>query len=142
MRHSRGSCREPSRVYVDAVSGKDGRHSGTGTPSSTTRRHDSHPAGVLVGPRDRTAGRCWRSRSAATPGAAASPRLGSYRFPPDPPVVHFLAAATGKEEHTIAGLSWPKTADLDGDGLADLWGSVDGKLRALSRRAARGVACS
>ena len=63
------------------------------------------------------------------PGVAA-PRL--YPFSsPDPPVVHFLAAATGKEEHTIAGLSWPRTADLDGDGLTDLWGSVDGKLCAF-----------
>ena len=63
------------------------------------------------------------------PGVTA-PRF--YPFSsPDPPVVHFLAAATGKEEHTIAGLSWPKTADLDGDGLTDLWGSVDGKLCAF-----------
>src|SRR5262249_55401162 len=28
------------------------------------------------------------------------------------------------------GLAWPRAADLDGDGLEDLWGSVDGKLRA------------
>ena len=38
--------------------------------------------------------------------------------------------ADGRELHTIDGLSWPKPADLDGDGLEDLWGSVDGKLRA------------
>ncbi len=28
-------------------------------------------------------------------------------------------------------LSWPQTADLDGDGLSDIWGSVEGKLRAI-----------
>jgi outer membrane protein assembly factor BamB len=50
---------------------------------------------------------------------------------PDPPVVHLLAAATGQEAHTIHGLSWARTADLDGDGLADLWGSVQDKLRAF-----------
>jgi len=48
----------------------------------------------------------------------------------DPPQVHHLSAADGREVHTINGLSWPRPADLDGDGLEDLWGSVDGKLRA------------
>ena len=38
--------------------------------------------------------------------------------------------ADGRELHAIDGLSWPRPADLDGDGLEDLWGSVDGKLRA------------
>ena len=55
-----------------------------------------------------------------------------YRwFPPDPAVVHLLAAATGIEEHTVPGLTSPKVADLTGDGLADLWGAVDGKLVAI-----------
>ncbi len=61
------------------------------------------------------------------PGIAPTNRF----YAPDPPVVHFLMASSGAESHTIAGLSWPKTADLDGDGLADLWGSVEGKLRAF-----------
>ncbi len=56
----------------------------------------------------------------------------AYRFyPPDPPVVHLLVAATGIEEHTVTGLTSPKVADLTGDGLADLWGAVDGKLVAI-----------
>ena len=55
-----------------------------------------------------------------------------YRlFPPDPPVVHLLAAATGIEEHAVPGLTSPRVADLTGDGLADLWGAVDGKLVAI-----------
>ena len=55
-----------------------------------------------------------------------------YRwFPPDPPVVHLLGAATGLEEHTVTGLTSPRVADLTGDGLADLWGAVDGKLVAI-----------
>ena len=48
-----------------------------------------------------------------------------------PPVVRILEASTGRKLHTIDGLSWPKLADLDGDGLEDLWGSVEGKLRAF-----------
>jgi outer membrane protein assembly factor BamB/tRNA A-37 threonylcarbamoyl transferase component Bud32 len=48
-----------------------------------------------------------------------------------PPVVHLLEASTGRTLHTIDGLFWPRLADLDGDGLEDLWGSVDGKLRAF-----------
>ncbi len=61
--------------------------------------------------------------------AGGDPR---YRFfPPDPPVVHLLGAATGVEEHTVPGLTSPKVADLTGDGLADLWGAVDGKLVAI-----------
>ena len=56
----------------------------------------------------------------------------AYRwFPPDPPVDDLLAAATGIEEHTVPGLTSPKVADLTGDGLADLWGAVDGKLVAI-----------
>ena len=61
--------------------------------------------------------------------AGGDPR---YRFfPPDPPVVHLLGAATGIEEHTVPGLTSPRIADLNGDGLADLWGAVDGKLVAI-----------
>jgi len=50
---------------------------------------------------------------------------------PEPAVAHLLTASTGRESHVIPGLSWPKPADLDGDGLNDLWGSVGGKLRAI-----------
>ena len=46
-------------------------------------------------------------------------------------MVHVLAVATGREVHAIDGLSWPRAADLDGDGLVDLWGSVQGHLRAF-----------
>ena len=50
---------------------------------------------------------------------------------PMPPVVLLLEASTGRTLHTIDGLLWPRIADLDGDGLEDLWGSVDGKLQAF-----------
>ncbi len=48
-----------------------------------------------------------------------------------PPVVHLLEATTGKEMHTIDGLTRASLADLDGDGLPDLWGEVAGELRAF-----------
>ena len=81
------------------------------------------------GASDRTAGRCLRCRSVEN---RSPEKTRDYRFfPPDPPVVHLLGAATGIEEHTVPGLTSPKVADLTGDGLADLWGAVDGKLVAI-----------
>ncbi len=53
----------------------------------------------------------------------------------EPPRVHLLSLTTGRELHSIDGLSWPRPADLDGDGLADLWGSVSGNLRAYRGQA-------
>ena len=119
---------EPKRVFVDALSGKDGKrlwkwHTEL-TNSDTTpiwptfwwgRGPDGWPMlAVPIG-------------GILAPGVAPMNRF----YPPDPPVVHLLAAATGNEAHTIEGLSWPRTADLDGDGLADLWGSDKDTLRAL-----------
>ena len=46
-------------------------------------------------------------------------------------VVYLLEASTGRERHAINGLKRASLADLDGDGLADLWGDVDGELRAF-----------
>ncbi len=47
------------------------------------------------------------------------------------PIVHVLEAATGNERHVIGGLAQVHAADLDGDGLTDLWGEVDHELRAV-----------
>jgi tRNA A-37 threonylcarbamoyl transferase component Bud32 len=127
---SAGQMLRQTWAYVDAVSGKDGRrlwHWRTDINS-----WDTTPSGPVF----------WWGRGSdgwpmlAVPiGGDLAPGVAAPRFfpssAPDPPVVHFLAAATGQEEHTIAGLSWPRTADLDGDGLPDLWGSVDGKLCAF-----------
>ena len=48
-----------------------------------------------------------------------------------PPSIHFLEASTGREQHSLMGVASAKFADLDGDGLADLWGDFDGELRAF-----------
>ena len=50
------------------------------------------------------------------------------------PIVHLLEASTGRERHTLSGLASPRFTDLDGDGLTDLWGDVDGELRDSAAR--------
>jgi PQQ-like domain len=113
----------PERVYVDALSGKDG-----------------HPL-------------WWWHRDLATDWAFASrtPRwwsrgpdgwpLLAVRFGGQNPqfafisagplIVHNLEASTGRAVSTVVGLNRVGAADLDGDGLTDLWGEADGQLRAF-----------
>jgi hypothetical protein len=116
---------EPRRVYVDAVSGRDGH--------SLWFWHEdlAEDLRTVIDPP------CWWGRGPdGWPLLAVS--LWGSRGPWEPPanpysrfapaVVHSLAASTGRELHTIPGLMQPKPADLDGDGIDDLWGSVEGKL--------------
>ena len=77
----------------------------------------------------RTAGRFWPFRSAAFILTELSET--SHAALVNPPVVHLLEASTGRERQTIDGLSRASDADLDGDGLTDLWGKVDGEVRAF-----------
>jgi hypothetical protein len=122
-----GQRPELSRVYVDAISGALGRHLWH-WHTELTNAHAT-PIGPAFWWGMGSDG--WQMLALAVgdglgPGIA---QMNRYRHA-DPPVVHFLAAATGTELHTMPGLSWPMTAVLDGDGLADLWGSIEGKLRA------------
>jgi hypothetical protein len=125
-----GNVVEPQRIYVDAISGKDGHplwwwyrdvENSFGLPSLLIwppswwgPGADGWP--MLVVP---LGGAQATAYDQAHPGAH-----------PEPASVHLLSATDGRELHAIHGLSWPRVADLDGDGLDDLWGSVDGKLRA------------
>ena len=115
-------------VYVDAISGRDGHtiwwwHEDVtdystpqiGPPLWWGRGPDGWP--MLVVP-----------LGGKAPGENEPPWQEAGRMPP---VVRILEASTGRMLHTIDGLSWPRLADLDGDGLDDLWGSVEGKLRAF-----------
>ena len=47
--------------------------------------------------------------------------------------MHLLEASTGKEQHKVGrtGRNAGAIADLDGDGLGDLWGEAGGELRAF-----------
>jgi tRNA A-37 threonylcarbamoyl transferase component Bud32/outer membrane protein assembly factor BamB len=123
-----GQLPEPSRIYVDAVSGKGGHRLWHWRIELTNA--DTTPISAAF---------WWGLGSDGWP-MLALPIGGKQEsggdpddrfFPPDPPVVHLLGAATGLEEHTVTGLSSPKVADLTADGLADLWGAVDGKLVAI-----------
>ena len=130
------AARSDAQVYVNALSGKDGHplwwwHEDVTdyaephlwAPSWWGRGPDGWP--MLVVP-----------LGGKVPGGSNPV---SPQDHPMPPVTRLLEASTGRTLHTIDGLSWPKRADLDGDGLEDLWGSVNGKLRAF-RRAAGGLA--
>ena len=119
---------EPVRAYVDALSGKDGSplwlwH--VDLPSREFTRfwplhwwgygHDGWP--LLAVP-------LGGSRADGVERNFGRSQL-------NPPIVHLLEASTGIERQSVSGLSKPRYSDLDGDGLADLWGEVDGELRAF-----------
>ena len=93
---------EPERVYVDALSGKDGRplwwwH--VDIPADQIHVPWHHPSG---GAAARTAGRSWPCRSTA---GSRQPWMSRYRPPSDPypPMVTMLEASTGREVQTLRG---------------------------------------
>ncbi|MHB1557755.1 MAG: hypothetical protein ACYC61_09765, partial [Isosphaeraceae bacterium] len=114
-------------LYVDALSGKDGHpvwswhrsaspggYVGVYAPVWWGRGPDGLP--LLAVPADRhdlVAG----DSDPFTPSGA--------------PIVHILEASTGRERHVVPGLSVPRAADLDGDGVLDLWGGLDGRVAAF-----------
>ena len=123
-----GQLPEPSRIYVDAVSGKGGQRLWHWHTELTNA--DTTPIGSAFWWGLGSDG--WPMLALPIGGKQEAGGDPAYRFyPPDPPVVHLLVAATGIEEHTVTGLTSPNVADLTGDGLADLWGAVDGKLVAI-----------
>ncbi len=124
---------EPRRVYVDAISGRDGRAlwwwkveiSAVGEtrlwkPAWWGFGRDGWPllAVPLGGP---------PLGGPPLEGLANQVQLDV----PIPANVHLLEASTGQEVHRVMGLARARFADLDGDGLVDLWGNSDGELRAF-----------
>ncbi len=122
-----GVLPEERRLYVDALSGKDGR------PLWVWHRN------LVVG----TATRIWtpqwwgRGRdgwpilAVALGGGAREQQFAKWSFGVAEPEVHVLEASTGRERHRVLGLWRASVADLNGDGLGDLWGAVGGELRAF-----------
>ena len=129
------SPRNPAdrRLYVDAMSGRDGRALWVWTcslPVATFTR--------IWAPQWWGHGRDGLPMLAVALGGSAQPRLGDIAGiscgPPErlaEPEVHVLEASTGAERHRVPGLARVKVADLDGDGMTDLWGNVEGELRAF-----------
>ena len=123
------SSAEPERIYVDAISAKDGR--------LLWSWHEDDPAAFLAkvhppvlwgrGPDG------WPLLAVALgggePNAIMYSRVGPMRR--RPPRVHNLVLSTGRELHSVDRLTDPAAADFDGDGLADLWGDVGGHLTAF-----------
>ncbi len=129
---ARAAAEEPAHAYVDAISGKDGRPLWWWRVELPLRKftrfwplhwwgrgHDGWP--LLAIP------------LGGTHPDGVEANLG--RSSVNPPNVHLLEASTGIERHTVSGLNKAGYADFDGDGLADLWGEVDGELRAFRAEA-------
>ncbi len=119
---------EPRRIYVDALSGRDGRvlwwwkvdgpvmgMTGIGKPAWWGRGSDGWP--LLAVP-------LGRQRSEELPNRVQYDLLTQ-------PNVYLLEASTGREQHRVTGLAQASFADLDGDGRDDLWGECEGELRAF-----------
>ena len=119
---------DPERVFVDALSGKDGRSlwwwseelafsrvTWIWAPLWWGRGPDGWPLLVLP--------------------LGGDPIEQVHDFPPEPDLakglVHVLEASTGRERHTVLDLARVGASDLDGDGLDDLWGEANGELRAF-----------
>ncbi len=114
-------------TYVDAFSGKDGRRVWSWhLPTEGRRNGIGKPRWWGHGPDG------WPLLAVAMGGEALGAIELSAAFEPQAePIVHLLEASTGREQHRVLGLQNPGMTDLDGDGLLDLWGEVDGEMRAF-----------
>jgi outer membrane protein assembly factor BamB len=118
---------QPAAIYVDAISGRDGRRLWSWSVATDGQ---AMPIGRPVwwghGPDG------WPFLALPLGGEAPDEKSGLlWDTPLAQPTVHLLEASTGRERHRVVGLERPGFADLDGDGLSDLWGEVDGELRAF-----------
>ena len=115
---------EPERIFVDALSGQDG-----------------HPlwwwyADVPEEQSTRVWPPVWWGRGpdgwpllAITLGGSYEVNFGIYAN--RPAIAQVLEASTGREVHTVDGLTRTQVADFDGDGLGDLWGEAGRQLAAV-----------
>jgi hypothetical protein len=122
-----GGPDEPERYYVDALSGKDGRplwwwYVDRGSDRSV----------VLMPPRWWGRGPDgWPLLAVPTEIPALFADTGLRPADAEPPTVRMLEASTSREVQSLTGFENVRVADLDGDGLTDLWGDARGVLRAF-----------
>ena len=118
---------EPQQIYVDALSGRDGH--------PLWHWHVDLPENKYTAIRPlRWWGRGpdgWPLLAVPLGGPEPSREFDTNNTYMDCPVVHVLEASTGRELHQAGGLTRIGTADLDGDGLIDPWGSAGGELRSV-----------
>jgi hypothetical protein len=127
---NQGGPTEPERIYADALSGRDGRplwwwHVDIPTDQFTTV---TRPEWWGRGPDG------WPLLAVSLNGGNTQAGFSMRSKPPSdphPPMVYMLEASTGREVQTLRGLMQMHVADLDGDGLLDLWGDDQGELRAF-----------
>jgi hypothetical protein len=120
-----GGPSEPERVYVDALSGKDGRPLWWWHVERPIHRWT-----FAEPPR-------WWGRGPdgwpllAIPIEVQHPRHFIRRSPSDedPATVYMLEASTGRLLQTLPKFASAQVADLDGDGLLDLWGRFEGEYK-------------
>jgi hypothetical protein len=114
----------PERVYVDAISGKDGH------PLWWWNRDNPTDRNVPILPL------LWWGRGPDGWPLLAVPLAGPPLLMGNPgsggtAIVINLEASSGREVSTALGLANASAADLNGDGLGDLWGQANGQLRAF-----------
>ncbi len=111
-------------IYVDALSGKDGHPLWSWHENAPKELFTQFMAPLWwgMGPDE-------RPLLAIPVGGSPNQDADTSRFLPA--AVHILEASSGRELHTVAGLTSPEVADFDGDGLTDLWGEVDRQIRAF-----------
>ena len=119
---------EPHRVYVDALSGKDGRVLWIAHEDLAHARLTRIPAPLWWG----RGPDGWPLLALQLGGEDPDPSPYGFRDESTAaPSVRVFEASTGTKRHAIVGLDRMSAADLNGDGLVDLWGEVDGELRAF-----------
>jgi hypothetical protein len=115
---------EQDWIYVDAISARDGH-------SLWTWRTEVNVFRGLSAPRWIGKGRDGRPLFALIFAGRTTTATLDVNERSQPLAVCLLESSTGHLAYRIEELSCPRTADLDGDKIDDLWGAVGGELRAF-----------